>query len=176
MKNIRRSAMLYRLRNIPWIGLLAVGIVLTAACATIGVPAPKSFEDHVANAYTALTAARDTSTILARNGKLDKKDFEVFIKQCDSARESIELARELHALDAPAGQERLDSAITILNALNAYLTKRQRGEAASPPGATSNVIEKRRRVAGVDHSLEFADQGERAGGATSASGDRRPWD
>lgn len=156
--------------------ILSLAVLALSACAGLGVQAPKTFEDHIANAYTSLTAARDTSTLLAQNGKLSRKDFEVFINQCDSARESIELARELHKLDAPAGQERLDSAITILNALNEYLTKRQRGEAASPSGATSNVIENRRRITGIDDIEQHPDEGQRAGSAATAGGNRGAWD
>lgn len=163
-------------QHLKMLALQIAAVVLIGACASVGIKPPESFEDHIANAYASLTAARDTSTILAQNGKLSRKDFEVFINQCDSARESIELARELHKLDAPAGQERLDSAITILNALNEYLTKRQRGEAASPSGATSNVIENRRRITGVDDIEQYPDQGQPAGSAATAGGSRGAWD
>jgi outer membrane murein-binding lipoprotein Lpp len=151
------------------LGALALSVLL-GACASFGLQPPKSFEDHIANAYSTLSAARDTSTVLAQHGKLTKEDFEDVIRQCDEARKSIELARALYATNVAAGHQKLDSVISILNALNAYLEKRNRDVAEPTDSSGATINERRRRAIGLDNPNQPAHEGERVSLFAAAGG------
>lgn len=154
--------------------LLITGFL--AACSTLGLQPPKTFEDRIASAYTSLSAARDGSTILAQHGKLSREDFSDFINQCDSAREAIDMARVLHNSDVTAGQERLDVALALLNALNAYLEKRKADEPAPVPTSPEVSNENRRPTSRVNDADEHSGQGERLGRLATAGSRRGAWD
>lgn len=156
--------------HLRMLGIQLAAVLLISACSIFGVKAPESFEDHIANAYTSLSAARDVSTTLAQHDRLTKEDFADFIKQCDSAREAIEAARTLHGTDATAGQQRLDVAIAMLTALNAYLQKREAGAPATIPTEVSN--ENRRPATSIHDLVEPADEGQRIGASAASSRSR----
>lgn len=145
-------------------------VVIAAGCSLLGVKPPENFEDHVANAYTALSTARDTSTALAQAGKIQEEDFADFIKQCDSAREAIQVSRVVHNIDQAAGQQRLEAAITMLNALNDYLERRK----ANPHQPEVSPNENRRPTAD-NYDLEYrSDASISAGVLAAASAHREP--
>lgn len=110
------------MRKLNFLPLL---LVLLSACSALGVPKAETFNQRALAAYTTVTAARDTSTTLFKAGKLSRDDFGNVIKQCDNAREGIDVARTLWAAKPTDGEDRLALAITILTALNTYLAEKQ---------------------------------------------------
>lgn len=113
-----------KLRYAPFYGIL---LVVLTACATLGVSAPKTFNEKLAAAYTTVTAARDTTATLLTSGKLSAADAQNVQQQLDTARTGLDLARQLHATNPPAGDARLDAIVAGLTALQAYLQSHTKG-------------------------------------------------
>ncbi len=111
-------------RYAPFYALL---LVVLTACATLGVEAPKTFNERLAAGYATTTAARDTTATLLTSGKVSASDAQNVQAQLDNARAGLDLAREIHAANPPAGDAKLDAVVTALTALQAYLQSRTRG-------------------------------------------------
>jgi hypothetical protein len=99
-------------------------LLLLAACQTLGVPSPKSFNEREAAAISSVTAIRGTALSLLQSGKITADDASSIQKQADNAREAIVVADQLHAANPDAGSDKLTAIITGLNAISAYLATR----------------------------------------------------
>lgn len=146
-----------------------------SACASLGVQAPKTFEDHIANAYSTLSGTRDVSTTLAKFGKIDAAELSAVMDQCDAIRESIEVARAVHGTNPAEGEQQIDKILAQLNRLNSYLERRKAGEAAPLPTANEvprNELENRRRITRIDDHIERSDEAVRAGQVAASGGAR----
>lgn len=92
--------------------LLIIPFLLAlAACAT--VPAPKSFSERVAAAYTGVSITNDTATILINAGTISKEDGRQVLEQTTAARQTIDVAS---TLSGQLGEDNLISALAILRA------------------------------------------------------------
>ncbi len=111
-------------RYAPFYALL---LVMLTACATLGVQAPQTFNERLAAAYTTVTAARDATATMLTSGRLSAADAQNVQSQLDNARTGLDLARQLHATNPPAGDARLDAVVMGLTALQAYLQSRTTG-------------------------------------------------
>lgn len=105
----------------------ALMLVVLTACATLGVEAPRTFNEKLTAGYTTVTAARDATATLFSSGKLSAPDAHNVESQLDTARTGLDLARQVHATNPPAGDAKLDAVVTGLTALQAYLQSRTRG-------------------------------------------------
>lgn len=112
-----------RTRYAPFYGLI---LVLLTACSVLGVTTPKTFNERLAAGYATTTAARDTTATLLTAGKLSAADAQNVQSQLDNARTGLDLARQIHATNPPAGDARLAAVVTGLTALQAYLQSRTR--------------------------------------------------
>jgi hypothetical protein len=110
-----------RLRYAPFYGLL---LILLTACATLGIDAPKTFNERLAAGYTTVTGVRNTAATLLTSNKLSADDAQNVQSQADNARTGLDLARQIHATNPPAADARLDAVVTGLTALQAYLNTR----------------------------------------------------
>lgn len=101
-------------------------LVILTACTTIGVPAPQTFNERLAAAYSTVTAARDTTATLLTSGKLTAADAQNVNTQCDNLRSALDVARTLRITDPVEADSRLSATIAALTALQSYLESRQK--------------------------------------------------
>jgi hypothetical protein len=111
-----------RLRYAPFYFIL----LLLAACQTLNVPAPTTFNQKALAAYSALDAATQSTATLAVAGKLSKGDAQNVKDQIVNLKAGVDIATQIHENDPAAGDDRLAMAISGLTALQAYLAGRKR--------------------------------------------------
>lgn len=101
---------------------LLLGCVALAACETIGVPAPQSFNDRVGYALATHTAVLQTLTTEVRAGAISRDEAADYTAIADRARDLIDAARRIHATgDIEGASRQLALAITVLQELQAHL-------------------------------------------------------
>ena len=91
---------------------------LLAACATLGVPTPQGFTERLAAGYVSAASVRGLTTTLLNGAVISADDAANVQKQADVAREALDVARTLPVID---GEKKLESALTLLQAAQAYL-------------------------------------------------------
>lgn len=90
--------------------LSVLTLLILSACST--VPAPKSYTERVAAAYTGLAITNDTATILVNAGTITK----------DRGAKVLEKTREVRELvDVASNGVELNGALSLLKAAQAYL-------------------------------------------------------
>ena len=104
--------------------LTAVAVLLTG-CAVLGGPTPETFNQKLAVGYSTVTAVRSTATQLLQAKKIGSVDAQNVQKQADTAREGLDVAREVGKVDLKAGDLKLTSVTTALQALQRYLVSKQ---------------------------------------------------
>jgi len=93
--------------------ILACSLLILAGCATLGIPAPKSFGERVAAAYTGLSITNDTATILVNAGTVSKEDGREVLAKTKAARETVDTAS---TLSGQLGENALTDALELLRA------------------------------------------------------------
>lgn len=93
-------------------------LLILAACGSLGVPSPKSFNERLASGYSSVTTIRQSATILLNGSAISSSDAANVQKQADVAREALDVARTLPAIDA---ENKLQSALLVLQAAQGYL-------------------------------------------------------
>jgi hypothetical protein len=116
-----------RLPRQPYSLLLPFLLLVLSSCSLLGVATPQTFNERLAAGYTTVTAARDTTATLLSSSKLSASDAQNVQDQLNNARTGLDLARQVHATNPRAGNQKLDSVVTGLSALQAYLQSRTRG-------------------------------------------------
>lgn len=116
-----------RPRQASYSAFYALIFAMLTACATLGVQAPKTFNEKLAAAYSTVTAARDTTATLLTSSKLSAADAQNVQQQLDNARTGLDLARQIHATNPAGGDAKLDAIVVGLTALQAYLQSHTRG-------------------------------------------------
>jgi hypothetical protein len=104
--------------------LLPLAVALLIGCTTMGMPKPKTFDDNVAVSLISVTQVRKATGVLLAAGKITAADAQNVQNQADVAREGINVARAISATDPTAAQTKLTAAITVLQALDAYLASK----------------------------------------------------
>lgn len=112
------------MRAIHRLYVLPLLLMMLTACATLGLEQPKTFNERLAAAYTTVTAARDSAGTLLSSGKITAADAQQVQNQCDNVRSGLDIARDIHAKDPPAGDAKLTAVLAGLTALQAYLQTR----------------------------------------------------
>lgn len=102
----------------------ALALAVLSACAQFAVPSPKTFEDNLAVGLSTNTRVRLVTDALYKAKKISRADAIDVQAQCDTARVSIDLARDIYSSDQAAGQAKLTVAVATLKALDAYLAKK----------------------------------------------------
>lgn len=103
-----------------WAALL----VVLAACSTINLNAPKSFNAGLQDGYTTVTAIAQTAATLKAAGKITDADVTNIVTVLEQMKSGLDIARQIHATDPQAGSDRLAAVITSLTALQVYLASR----------------------------------------------------
>lgn len=95
------------------LGFAAAMLFTLAACVT-----PQSFEERLGTGYTTVTGIRDSAGIALDADKLSAANGDNVLKQTDTAREGLDIAKDL---GPELGKDKLNTTITVLGALDAYL-------------------------------------------------------
>ncbi len=95
------------------LGFSAMVLMTLAACVT-----PQGFDEKLASGYTTVTGIRDSAGIALDADKLSSANGENVLKQTDTAREGLDIAKDL---GPELGKDKLNTTITVLGALDAYL-------------------------------------------------------
>jgi hypothetical protein len=111
--------MLKRNYHMTW--FLALCSTLLIACTALGVKAPETFNERLAVGYVTVEGVAKQAQALRASGKLSDSDRANVVATNASAIAALDLAKQIHATNPQAGAEKLTAAITILNALSAYL-------------------------------------------------------
>lgn len=100
-------------------------LLILTACASLGVPAPQTFNQRAAAAVTAVNTASQTTLTLLQARKITPDQSDRYIDRTEEAQKSINLARALHATDPSAAEDRLALVIAALQILTAELEQRK---------------------------------------------------
>lgn len=103
--------------------LIVFACALITACATFGVPKPQGFNDSVGLSLSAATTAADLISDLVVARKIDSKDAQNALDQVKLFRDGIDVAEAVHAVDAEAGELRIQQVLVGLRSLITYLQK-----------------------------------------------------
>jgi hypothetical protein len=114
-------------RGALWLAfaLSCLSMALVVGCAQLGVPSPQTMSEKVAVAISTVTAVRQTATTLLAAKKISVEDAQNVQAQADTARAGVEVARQMAATDPAGAATKLQTATTILTALQAYLTAKE---------------------------------------------------
>lgn len=120
--------------------LSAVLLMALSACALVGFPQPKTFNDRLAAGYATVTAVSEATQtwVAAKRSEAQRlpvasqaaflvqvrKDAENIIAQAQRAKDGLDIARDLQGIDLKSAEARLASTIVLLETLQAYLEDR----------------------------------------------------
>lgn len=103
----------------------AILLVTLSACASLGAPAPQTWNQRVLAAYNTADAAVQSVQTLAVAGKISKPDAQSAHDKLMQLKDAIGLADQVHGSNPAQGEDALATAITALQTLQAELQKRQ---------------------------------------------------
>ena len=106
-------------------GVAALLLLVLSACASLGIPQPKTFSQSLVAAYAADKAVMDSATAGLNGGVLKADDGRQVLKLADGVRDVLDGARAAYAAgDAPGAQSKLNMAASALQAVQKFLTER----------------------------------------------------
>lgn len=100
---------------------LIIGLMMLSACTVLKMP--QSYNERLASAYVTVTTIRQTAVILLDGHVISSKDAENIQAQADTAREGLDIARDLRGA---AGEDKLEASLTVLRALERYVASKQK--------------------------------------------------
>lgn len=100
-------------------------LLILTACASLGLPVAKTFNERVAVAYGTVTSVRQTTSTLLVAKKINADEAQKVQTQANSARDAIDLAVTVNATNPTDADTRLTAAISILSALQTYLESKK---------------------------------------------------
>lgn len=103
---------------VRFVASIVATLLLLTACAN--VPAPKSYTERLAAAYSGIAITDDTIAILANAGTISKEQGREALRQSKQAREAIDVAA---SFKGPLGEDKLQAALDLLRAAQDYLCK-----------------------------------------------------
>lgn len=102
--------------------LLVLSILMLSGCASLGLPAPKGFEQQLGEAYGIHTAVLQTIAIGTGNGQLSSTDAASINGIAVNARVLLDSAKSIEmAGDTAGAQSKLAMATSLLTQLQTYL-------------------------------------------------------
>ncbi|HMU15800.1 MAG TPA: hypothetical protein PKC95_00015 [Thauera aminoaromatica] len=100
-------------------------LIVLAACTSIGVQPPRSFDQQLAYAYSSHTAVLSAAANALEAGDLTVEDSEAVLQLADQSRTLLDAARVAsNAGDIATAEGRLALATNVLEQLLAYLRTR----------------------------------------------------
>lgn len=107
---------------------LPLVILVLAACASLGLPTPKGFDQQLADAYGVHTAVLQTIAIGTQGGQLSSADANAINNMAVNARVILDAARTAYAAgDKPMANSKLALALSVLTQLQQYLNSHTKG-------------------------------------------------
>lgn len=106
------------------LALLPILLIL-AACSTLGVPAPQTFNERAAAATVTANSASRTSLTLLRAHKISPDESDRFIDRAEEAQSVIDTARAIYAMNPGEAENRLSTTIAVLQVLVTELEARK---------------------------------------------------
>lgn len=107
------------------LSILPLLIVLISGCASLGVPKADTFNKQIVVANGLVASAASTAETLLTAGKITQGEARDVVEQGTEARATIEVIRQLHATDPLAAENRLNTIIAALTALQTRLEAKQ---------------------------------------------------
>ena len=106
--------------------LCLLSMLLVVGCAALGVKAPATFNERLAAGYVTVEGIAKQAQQLRAAGKLSDSDRANVVATNTQAIAALDLAKQIHATNPQAGTDKLTAAITVLNALSAYLATKEK--------------------------------------------------
>jgi hypothetical protein len=100
-------------------------LLLLTACAALGVPKADTFNKQVVVANGIVESVATTAASLHAAGKISDVERTSVYNQGTEARAGIEVVRQLHATDPLSAENRLNTIIVALTALQTRLEAKQ---------------------------------------------------
>lgn len=100
-------------------------LLILSACAALGVPKADTFNKQVVVANAIVESVATTAASLHAAGKISDTERTAVYNEGTEARAAIEVVRQLHATDPLAADNRLNTIIVALTALQARLEAKQ---------------------------------------------------
>lgn len=100
-------------------------LFLLGACATMGVPAPQTFQERALAATATVNTASQTVLTLLKARKITPDESDRYTDRTENAQNAIRLASSIYASDPLAAENRLEQTIALLQILTAELEQRQ---------------------------------------------------
>lgn len=113
-----------RLHPTTW--LMFACALMFAACAQLGVPAADTFNKRLLAGYQTVETVASTASTLRTAGKLSDADRDNVVATSRTAIAGLDLAKQTHATNPQAGNDKLTATITVLTALQAYLATKEK--------------------------------------------------
>lgn len=104
------------------VGIFVVIVGVLTACASLGLPAPKSFSDRVNYADSTLTAVNNATATSLDAHQLTSAEAKSVREIAVQAKSLLDSARA--ASGTAAGDQNLTLAVTVLQQLQTYLNNR----------------------------------------------------
>lgn len=101
-----------------------VALILISGCATLAVP--QTFDQRLAYAYGALTAVRDTGTMLIERGRIGPEDGVHILRATDEMRFLLDAARDVYPTDPLTAENKLKFVNGVLMQLEAFLKEKEK--------------------------------------------------
>jgi hypothetical protein len=98
-----------------------LAVLLLSSCTSLGLAAPKTFNEKLAVGYGTATAVLTTTDTLLTAGKIDAKTAKNIEAQEVNLKEPLDLAAQANVANQADGGNKLQTALTALNALSTYL-------------------------------------------------------
>lgn len=100
-------------------------VLLLAGCASLGVPAPQTFNQRAAAATATVNTASQTVLTLLQTRKITPDESDRYTDRTEDAQEAIDLARGIYPANPADAEGRLALVITALQMLTAELETRK---------------------------------------------------
>lgn len=104
--------------------IIPVLLLILQGCAILGVPAPQTMNERLSAAYISVTTVRQETLSLLQAGKITATDAKNIETEADNARAGIDIAKQLDLTNPAQASDRLTAAISVLQALETYLTQK----------------------------------------------------
>lgn len=100
-------------------------LLLIAACGSLGVPAPQTFNERAAAATATVNTASQTVLTLLQARKITPDESDRYTDRAEDAQEAIDLARGIYPTNPTSAEDRLALVIAALQILTAELEQRK---------------------------------------------------
>jgi hypothetical protein len=108
------------------IAALLLILMALSACAQLGIPSPKTFDERLVAGYATNTAVRESATELLKAKKISSSDAQHVLDATRNARQGLDIAKQLKAQDPKSAEAKLKAVRLTIDAVNNYLKSKER--------------------------------------------------